>query len=755
MTAATSQKNKSFFLKRIRNNLSDCSRLLIVNIVLSIVALPCGCITALYSTYLDQINSPKSLTFEPDGFIAASTIAFIITVLLGLVIALHCFRYQFKKSLTDMNYALPLNNKHRFFADYLSGLAVYVLPHIGAVLLTLGILAFSQSIVDDARDLMQEHLREIFICIWVFIVALVMFYTICVLALNFAGSKFEAIFSCIALNIMIPSVIICTMFNAVSSASFGIESESLFTSNMMTTSSPIGCMIYLIVLMEEYDVESYFASVSVWSVLALITTAIYLILAYILYKIRKAENVSKPYVFKWYYYLVLISAVYCFLSVFFLSDTDIMPAIVISAIMWFILEVITRRGFKKIWVGALCFVGAVAVAFGIRSFCDSSKGFGITKYVPSKSMVSSAIVSIDTTDHSIYSIQLKDRESIEDVVDLHALIVDKYKHPENYSYKKTNKADTDNKKIRLINDTATVKITYNLRNGLRCTRSYACTSDMTEKLMTDILLSDSYAEQSGDILYDEERLQHRSNYSDEPVLKDTVITVSDKFDIVRRTNNLNIEDLKRLSDAYTSDFKNMTADDLKKHDIWGTMSGNYRGDLFILSSFDKTIGVLEELGYEKPELTVDAMESDYSHGITAAMIGLYPEPIIYAHENDYYKEPNSENSAILRSYYPYMYDYYDIKNCTEKDTTTCITARTDYSSKSYLVSADLIEFDKDMLALLDRATSILINEKIAGVLEVNGYSYFIPDEGDNAELVERVYKSQFSDAVSTNGSYYR
>ena len=384
MTAATSQKNKSFFGIRFKNNISGISRLLVVQIVLSLLGLPLGCIAALYASYLDQIDSSKYLTYDPTGFIVASVISIGITLFLGLGIALHSFRYQHKKSLTDMHLSLPLNNRDRFFADYLSGLAVYVLPLIGSILITLGILAFAQSFIDDARELMQGHIKEIFLVIWIFIIALVMFYTLCVLALNFAGSKFEAVFSCIALNIMIPSVIACTSFNIIKSASFGMNTDALLTSNLMTTTSPIGNMIYFAIAMEDIDLGAYSFPLAIWTLLSLIAIFVYLVLAYILYKVRKAEDVSKPYVFKWYYYLVLVSAVYCFLSVFFLTEANIMPGIIIAAILWFILEVITRRGFKRIWVGAICFAGAIAVAFGIRAICDSSKGFGLTKYVPSK-----------------------------------------------------------------------------------------------------------------------------------------------------------------------------------------------------------------------------------------------------------------------------------------------------------------------------------------------------------------------------------
>ena len=302
-----------------------------------------------------------------------------------------------------------------------------------------------------------------------------LFYTICVLALNFAGSTFEAIFSCFGLNAMIPAVIICTFFNSIQSARFGLNAESIFTHPTVTSTSPIGNMIYLATSLEEFADEyssAFSKSVLVWTILTLIVIAVYIILAYITYRARKAEDVSKPYVFRWFYYLVLISAVYCFLSIFFAADADILPAIIICGIAWFIMEVITRRGFKKIWVGALCFAGAITLAFGIRNLCDLTKGFGITEYIPSKSMISDVAVSIENTDYLIDDIHISDKAVINDAIELHSEIIDRYKHPEKYSYNFGDHSEKDTKRARMINDAVNVSFTYSLRNGSKCCRKY-------------------------------------------------------------------------------------------------------------------------------------------------------------------------------------------------------------------------------------------------------------------------------------------
>jgi len=756
MTAATSHKSNSFFGTRFRNDIKDHSRLLIVNLILSLAGLPLACITACYYAYLDQIDSPKYLTFNDDGFLAASMIAFFLAAALGLVIALFSFRYLFKKSLTDMNYALPLSSKNRFFADYFSGLGVYLIPHIIAIIISIIILSVAQGFVDDIKELMSDHFTQIFLAAWIFILALTMFYTICVLALTFAGSTFEAIFSCFGLNAMIPAVIICTFFNIIQSAKFGLNSDSIFTSPIVTSTSPIGNMIYLAVTMEELS-SDYWESgsnpVLVWSILTLIVTAIYILLAFITYRARKAEDVSKPYVFKWFYYLVLVSAVYCFLSLFLAEEAEILPAIIVSGIAWFIMEVITRRGFKRIWVGAICFIGAIALAFGFRTICDLSKGFGITEYIPSKAMVSSVTLSLNNSDNMISDINISDRTVIEDTLELHSQIIDRYKHPDNYTYNLTSRTFDNKKMVRMINDGVSVYITYSLRNGLKCTRHYYCTSDMTEKLLTDTLLTDEFAEKTGKKFYkNASREEHYTYIYDMPVIRSNNITLHDKFSTVSNSKNLKDDELKRLTDAYTQDLKNMTIDDLKKGDVWGVMSGPYNSGNFILSSFNSTINVLTDLGFETPEYSVSAMESDSAHNIAASMLGLYPETVLFANEDKYYKEPDSNSSLFFVD--NYYYDEPSYGKYTVKENHTYIGQHNDYS-KSYVISADVINFDDDMLELLDKATTLLIGDKIAATLQFNGQLYFIPDEGDNAELVERVYKKQFSSAIETDGYYYR
>ena len=132
MTAATStQKNKTkktagFMWRRFFNDISDNKRMLIVNIVFGIIGLPLIALVSIIEEYRNQNHIHFYNSIEI--YLVIGVIATIIGVLMGMIVAMHHFRYLYTKSIVDMNYSLPLSTRERFTADYLSGLPRYRPP---------------------------------------------------------------------------------------------------------------------------------------------------------------------------------------------------------------------------------------------------------------------------------------------------------------------------------------------------------------------------------------------------------------------------------------------------------------------------------------------------------------------------------------------------------------------------------------------------------------------------------------------------
>ena len=104
--------------------------------------------------------------------------------------------------------------------------------------------------------------------------------------------------------------------------------------------SPIGAGIYLIYLLasNEYTYSDFIGCISAgaygkWVVFFLLFTAAVFALSMFLYLKRKAEDVSKPYVYKLLYYLVITSVLMAISLIARYDITTIIPVIIFSSLI--------------------------------------------------------------------------------------------------------------------------------------------------------------------------------------------------------------------------------------------------------------------------------------------------------------------------------------------------------------------------------------------------------------------------------------
>ena len=135
MTQVSSTNKSRFFTAAMghnfRFNVKDNMKLMIVIFVLHFAAAPLLLITML--TQLAASHSPDI----DGGFIAAAVIGTGLAAAAGMICALSVFKYLYKKSAVDMRLSLPMTTGQRFVSDFLSGLFIYVVPFIGAELISL------------------------------------------------------------------------------------------------------------------------------------------------------------------------------------------------------------------------------------------------------------------------------------------------------------------------------------------------------------------------------------------------------------------------------------------------------------------------------------------------------------------------------------------------------------------------------------------------------------------------------------------
>lgn len=715
MTAVKSSK-KSFFWTRYLNNLRGNSKNLIVNAVLEILGLPVLSVTAVIGFYFDGKGDLTSAERATMDMVEAGCIPFIViacctlaaSVLMGSMIALSQYSYLYKKTITDMNYSLPLSTTQRFFADYLSGFTIYIGIPLVCVALSLGIFGICTPFVDLSE--LWKEMPFILSLVFIVIFAMIQYYTMAIFALSFCGNTFESHFSIIAFALMIPATIGCLWGAITEGSAFGMTASAILTKGIFTSTNPVGSAVFFFRYFDAYSYEDGTAvpMYMKWLVATLLVTAIYLGGAYLLQRFRKAEDVSKPYVYRSFFYAIMFMGTFCVLSLFIMADAFIIAGIVICAVIWFIMEIITRRGFKKFWTAPVAFAAAVISVLGICWVCDITNGFGASKRVPSAVSVSSVTLSLDDMIGSyVNDIKFKDKDVIKAAVELNKEIVDRHFNSGKYSYNVTDKS----RDYLYRGDDYIITFEYTTLTGSTTIREYRINSGMADKLVKAVLLSDEYAKYQasriGNLvssgIHDTKNNKFNIYIQDSLQLENSEI----KYSVTARQ-------LDEIRNAYIKDMQAMTEEELLNGDVYCFMNNS----VWVLTSFENTIKALD---VDVPEISYDSFKG------TNYMVGINTNPEIYTNVQAYLESDDGS------SYYYYGYDNKKDYYMSLADKIT--KAYPDYNY--YSDETGSISIGKNnILEIVQNCTPIIIGEMPLAVVTVDGNDFYLRNTPENAELLK-------------------
>ncbi|WP_455529281.1 hypothetical protein [Ruminococcus sp.] len=733
MTAATTSANKkSYFSARFMSKLSDDMKLFISNLFFQLLCLPV-IVAILIRVYYYENHNLYYNDSEYTPFIIIAVISFCLSIAMGIVIPMMNFRYLYNKSLVDMNYSLPLTHRQRFLADFFSGLSVYIIPAlIGAAVAGIELLIGS-AFID-----MSEVLRSVpdFIRMGtVVIMGMILLYAVSVFAISFAGSTFEALFSIAAVNIMIPSFISVTWINIVKAANYGLTDESIVKNFTFFTTSPIGVFGYFI---HSASVSSFNRYSSAFTdsmytnfmLRTLLFTAAVVFITYLLYRHRKAEDVSKPYVYKAFYYAIMSVAVYCIFSLLNMTklSSGILAAFIISGILWFVMEVIRRRGFKRFWTAAVSFGVTSAAVLCVIKAIDATHGLGRAKATPSASSVTD--VEIELFSFIDSKNVFHDKQIINDAIELNKELVDRHFRYDEYEYELSDYDPdmyTGNRthKGKYILDETDITITYYTGSGSAMIRTYLVPSEMLTKLVSDIITSEEYADQTADELYRRSLRKANDEYYayydeiDENEAKYCSFNINDKVNIGKLAVFTAAEG-KELTEAIRRDIIDMTPEDLRNSEYYCELENQ-----IITSAFKNTIDFFEkhDVKYKKnSEELID--EIDYSE--RTIIINSDPE---YIFPKVLFE--NNKGYGYIRSY------EYDTSSGFIKLTTTLSTGA--YSRGGGYESGTVgIDSSNKKAAeqLLEIASPVVAGEKVIAEIQISNAYLYIPDRPGYRDIVE-------------------
>ncbi len=402
-----------------------------------------------YSYYDDpayQVLSDREDVLE--GLLIMAVIIGVI-MLIGMFIMSYgilskSFRWLYRKTIVDMDYSLPVSDDTRFFGDLLASFAGSLVPHLIAIFAgsilwraTVSIMGNDEGVGEVLKSMIPEQLMYtgLFSCI--------MFMAFSLFVMSLCGRSAEAHIYPFVITGIVPLIhVICMLIVLMNT--YGYEMSGNITNEFrsIAATSPLGLIFMSIYYLFDADVDTAMDFRAPMfnggiGIIALLITIGLFVAAYFLIRKRRAERVGSPYVFGVVKpaipAVVTFAAVSCFmLGIFsvveyadgYSYDSPIVSIafamVIITFIMYVIMELISGKGFKKFHITLLKYIITMAASILICFGLHISNGFGLANYVPDVDDVQSVsyeVYSSRNTEDKRFTVN--ETENIKAITELH------------------------------------------------------------------------------------------------------------------------------------------------------------------------------------------------------------------------------------------------------------------------------------------------------------------------------------------------
>ena len=641
-------QTKSFTGIFIKQNIKENKRFMNLLLILQFLGIP----TILILSTIDEITRNRiSYLFDDniDILLSISAALFAVASLLGIITAIKSFSYLHKKTHADSMLALPLSSNQRFVGSYLSGLLIYTIPYIAAILLSEIVIMFYEYACGTSFILGIQGVNFL-IYAGIGLLSMIMLYTTTVFTCSCCGSRVESVIYSFLLNIAIP-LFIYTFNVAVYSDKIGLVPvcEAFVP---LSFSASLGGVCKIILLVYDQDMSPVISGpvlldIFLWSIKYIVIIAVLIAFSVFLYKKRKAEDISKPFVYPFIYYFFIITAVISILMFSIFNKFEVV-GIILSFIMYITLDLIKTRGLnsiKKHTASFICYALSLAAAFTIIKISIATDGFGKKNFIPDENNINSIIISSNSI--NIYSDQmtdvvLTDKKSINQIIKMHQATLEFYKSSDTdyktgYSYYYHtffNKISPsyfaqDIGMVQHPSESCLVEFKYITDSGKKIFRSYMVPyAEWTDTLLC--LAEDDNVKKAAADSFDNSLMVYNS-FNDSRYYSN--IYAKTKFNYQQYNTGINYTDtekIRELSESYRKDIMSVTREDimdLKTHCI---IFDNY-----IPECFKNTIDVLDKYNIH--------FESHVQNEFYN-----YDEPVIISN-SDYIKKTYQNRSDIITS----------------------------------------------------------------------------------------------------------
>ena len=743
-------------------------RFFFVDLALHILALPLILLTVIIT-----IGSDHTISGYNSLYVILGVVCTALGAAMGIGIAITFFRELYDKQQTDLRFSLPMSASQRFLSQYLSGLAVYLVPFVIAQIFSV-ILLFIGHMAFDGKTIVVESLSSntaepvtwycnifsetLIPCsiklIFGGMIIMLMLYTIFIFAMTCCGSLFETL-AYGTISEGAASVLILFFHNYVmDTKGFGMAfSGKLF--DLMGCISPSGGVYGLITTLDYYSdviVGTRKQSFAAWAVPMLIITAVFFVGALLLYRRRKAEMTGKPFAFRPFFYVILfvISACTAMMMSGFESDTkrSVVPIICGTAIVYILLEIASNRGLKNIKeLGYICLrcvvIGGLGIAVYFIPICSDI--FGRVYIVPAAEDVVSVDVSYGGTfgDGVPVPVNITDSTEISRIISAQRMQLDAYRfsnenkeqyfdgddYPNDYKYTRyayATLADNGN--------WYGFSVTYHLKNGKTVSRYY------------NQLYRGALRELEGLELCSEYKAANVKFISD--YISDTV--TNHKRNIEAYYDSFGGEESYYAKTNYSRDVnKDYTLEYLKKITVYASYSDDINE-----YSLERLPADFGERLTECLAKDIEAVTEEELYHTAAADYGTLNLPDNYLYEKIQSDAP-SYRSITLKSYYTNTVDYLEsvgIEFGGEKNyrlTDNCMIYRFSGENNGYPLSdleydagyditSDIVaKYYDELTEMLENAVFAYIPDGPCYTINVGGNYAYIGDE--YRQTAEKIY----------------
>lgn len=567
-------------------------------------------------------------------FLGLGAVTTAIAAFLGMFIAIKSFDCLHKRSVVDMKFSLPLSSSQRFIADFLSGLFSYLAPFLLTQLFSVLLAAYGLAFMEGKRfDVFAEgHYSHAIVCDYFTDVMhmllqliicgtliMLMFYTITVFVTVCSGSKIEAIIYSLLVNSVIPSALYFSFYSATYDL-YGIYGTDTGTDGMFfLVTSAAGGLAYFLDWFDDYYYSSY-CDTGMWAVLYLTVTFIYGLTAFLLYKKRRAEQVSKPFAFKIVYYIFISSLILGIYSLFYYEEISMIPMLIASGVVYMVLEVVTNRGFRRFWLSVIKYGATVGGSALLILLIRRTDGFGMVQAVPPDWAISSVYINYNGyySDFKGYYLDFDEPENIRIITDTHKALI------RNYNQHKKDHHNGELSKNTAVKSSS-IHIYYTLKGGFVIERWYSFLNREASETLRQIDLTNEYKTQVASYYDDfirnfyshgiEEKLEKLSPAELDEYEQKHRAYVSPGGAAVRQEdiveNGISRVALyksgfyDRLADAYSKDIMNITEENFYRSDLkneYILSQYQYNDSIYIPESFSNTIEILEQYGFRLPRI---------------------------------------------------------------------------------------------------------------------------------------------------------